>query len=364
MNFTPVPQISSLHPYKPGLPIDELARRYNLDPSKIIKLASNENPLGPSPRAQEVIEKGVQNIHRYPDQHLLIDALSNTYNLHSSNIIIGNGSNDILDLIARVFLGSGFESISSQYAFIVYKIVTQLTGAKNVTVSAKEYGHDLPAMELAINKNTRVIWIANPNNPTGTFVPYQEIRRFLESIPPHIIVVLDEAYFEYLDDDQAIESTKWIQDFNNLIIVRTFSKIYGLAGLRAGYGIGSPQLIELLNRARQPFNMNGLAIEAATAALADTAFKNQSREQNKAGLQMLQQGLAKMGVKYIPSHGNFITVFTEDPMTTYERFLSQGIIVRPVTEYGLTKHLRVSVGTGAENRQFLSTWETLATKLS
>lgn len=363
MHAKPAPHIDELKPYKPGLPIGELARIYNLRPSEIIKLASNENPFGPSPAALAVL-KNTKSVHRYPDQFSLISALSDHYGLSVSNIIIGNGSNDILDLIARVFLNHRQESISSQYAFIVYRIVTQLVGATNVIVPAREYGHDLSAMYAAITKNTRVVWLANPNNPTGTFVHYNKIKSFLKNVPDHIIVVLDEAYFEYLDPSDQIDTTQWIEEFENLIIVRTFSKIYGLAGLRVGYGIGSANSIELLNRARQPFNVNALAMYAAIAALSDTSYVSYSRNQNKKGLALLRAGFQKMTVPFIESYGNFLTVFNEQSTEIYEQLLSKGIITRPITEYGLPNHLRISVGTDAENSHLLKQWDLLLSKTS
>ncbi|HEX9153365.1 MAG TPA: histidinol-phosphate transaminase, partial [Candidatus Saccharimonadales bacterium] len=302
------PQICDLNPYKPGMPIETLARNYGLDPANIIKLASNENPDGMSPAAHEAAQHALLDVHRYPDGFPLRQALASHYGIPESMITIGNGSNDVLDLIARVFLGKGTEAISSQYAFCVYNIVTKITGAKNVIVPALDYGHDLDAMQAAVTDATRVVWIANPNNPTGTHVGYEALERFIENLPEHVIIALDEAYYEYLSDDVIVDTVQWLKRYPQLIIIRTFSKAYGLAGLRVGYGLASTEITDLLNRVRQPFNASHVAIIAATAALADQSFVTQSYERNMAGVNQITTGLDELGLEYIPTSGNFVTV--------------------------------------------------------
>ncbi len=350
---TALNNISSLQPYRPGMPIEELARQYKLDPQEIIKLASNENPLGQSKKVAEVVQKFTQETSRYPDQYKLRRALSEFYDVPEENLVIGNGSNDILDIIARVFLGPNLDSISSEYGFIVYRLVTQLVGANNVIVPADNYSHDLDTMKASINSKTRVIWIANPNNPTGTFVNYSKILSFIKTVPSNIVIVLDEAYFEYLDDEQKMNAINWVKRYPNLVIVRTFSKIYGLAGLRIGYAISSPLVCELLNRVRQPFNVNSLAIEAGVAALSDQKFVAKTKKVNDEGMAQLETGLKKLSKFFIPSKGNFLTVKFDNPQYIHQKLLALGIIVRPLAEYGLSDFLRISVGKNEENEKLL-----------
>jgi histidinol-phosphate aminotransferase len=359
MSISAKDYISQLKPYQPGLPIEAVARKYGLHPEQIVKLASNENPLGMSPKARAALIWSLPEAHRYPDQYALTYALANKLGVDSENIVLGNGSNDVLDLVARTFLGEGDEAISSQYAFSVYPIATQSVGAANVIVPATEYGHDLSAMLLAITPSTKVIWLANPNNPTGTFIPYPRLKIFLAKVPKQIIVVLDEAYYEYLDANERANTTAWLQYHPNLVIARTFSKIYGLAGLRIGYGITSPEVAGLLSRVRQPFNANVPALAAAVAALQDEEFVERSYDGNKAGRLQLLSGLKTLGVECLPAYGNFVTCKVRDAVVVNEGLLNQGIIVRPLAGNGMPDWLRVTVGTQADNRRFLKALEKL-----
>lgn len=346
--------ICDLTPYEPGKPIELVAREYGIAPDNIIKLASNENPFGPSPKALDAVRHASVNIHRYPEQYELLQALANHLGVESNMLLLGNGSNDVIDLVARTFLGHDDEAVSSQYAFAIYAIATQSAGAKNIVVPAKEYNHDLDVMQAAITERTKVIWIANPNNPTGTFIPYSDVKRFLQKIPSHIVVVLDEAYFEYLDPKQRANSIAWLFEHPNLILMRTFSKIYGLASLRVGYGVTSPKTADLLNRVRHPFNVNGLAIAAATAALEDHGFVTKSYTETKKGREQLLQHLQKMQVECLPAYGNFVTIQLNEAEKINDALLKQGVIVRQLASYGMPDCLRVTVGTEIENSRFLN----------
>ena len=268
-------------------------------------------------------------------------------------MVLGNGSNDVLDLIARVFLAPGRSAVFAQHAFAVYPLATLSTGAELIATPARDFGHDLDAMRAAIRPDTRIVWIANPNNPTGNFLPYPEVRRFLESVPAEVIVVLDEAYNEYLPPAERVDTAAWIKDFPNLVVTRTFSKIYGLAGLRVGYALASAAVADLMNRVRQPFNVNNLAIAAAVAALDDTGFVNASYELNRRGMQQLEAGFRTLGLQFIPSSGNFLTFKVVDAAGVNQRLLKQGVIVRPIGGYGLPDWLRVTIGSEAENARFL-----------
>jgi histidinol-phosphate aminotransferase len=345
--------IQNLAPYQPGLPIELVAQKYGLDENKIIKLASNENPHGPSPLALKALQKAADSLHRYPDTHTLTQAIAEHYDIAPESIIIGNGSNDVLDLVARVYLGEGDESIMSEYAFAVYKIAAQSAGGTSVTVPADGYAHDLSAIKNAITDYTKIIWIANPNNPTGTFIPYSELLEFLQEIPENIMVVLDEAYFEYLTPEEQTDSIKWPLKYPNVIVVRTFSKIYGLAGLRIGYGVASPDTAELLNRVRLPFTNNNASLAAAKAALNDTLFTEMSRLENTKERSNVLRELQKMGLECLPSHGNFVTVKIPNTDEVNTALLEKGIIVRPLKAYGMSDWLRISVGLHVENQKFL-----------
>jgi histidinol-phosphate aminotransferase len=344
--------VADLQPYVPGKPIEELQRQYGV--RDVIKLASNENPLGPSKAALAAVAKSSKEMTRYPDGngYTLKMALAEKLRLSPQQITLGNGSNDVLELLARTFAGHGDEVIYSEHAFAVYPLAVKAIGATGIATPAKDYGHDLKAMLKAISPRTKLIFIANPNNPTGTWIESAEVQAFLDKVPEKVLVVLDEAYVEYLEQTES--SVNWLQSFDNLIITRTFSKAYGLAGLRVGYALSHPEIADLLNRIRQPFNVNSLAQAAAVAALGDESYLQQSREVNQTGMLQLTGGFDKMGLKYIPSKGNFITVNVHtNAAEVYDELLYEGVIVRPIAGYGLPQHLRVSIGLEQENQRFL-----------
>ncbi len=349
------PYVRAIAPYPPGKPISELARELGLNEAEIVKLASNENPLGPSPMALAAAQDALHDMALYPDGagFALKAKLSVRLGVAANQIVLGNGSNDILDMAARAFLAPGTSSVYAQHAFAVYPIATQTVGAHGIAVPAKHYGHDLAAMRAAIRDDTRVLWIANPNNPTGTFLPWAEIEAFLATVPPQVLVVLDEAYGEYLPPDERCDTAAWLTRFPNLLISRTFSKAYGLAGLRVGYGVGSVEVIDLLNRVRHPFNINAPALAAAEAALDDSGFLLRSYALNSAGMAQLTAGLADMKVDIVPSKGNFLLVKVGDAARINAELLKRGVIVRPVANYGLPEFLRVSVGLAGQNARFL-----------
>ncbi len=349
--------VRAISPYQPGKPITELAREMGIPVEKIVKLASNENPLGMSPKARKAVEAAIGGIERYPDQFDLIRAVAERAGVAQNQVVLGNGSNDVLDLIARVFLAPGRSAVFAQYAFAVYPLATLSTGAELISTPAKNYGHDLDAMLAAIRPDTRIIWIANPNNPTGTFLPYPELRAFLEAVPPDVVVVLDEAYNEYLPPAERVDTAGWIKDFPNLVVLRTFSKIFGLAGLRVGYALASVAVADLMNRIRQPFNVNNLALAAAVAALDDHLFVAESYELNRRGMEQLVAGLKRLGLEHIPSHGNFVTFKIADAAAINQKLLKQGVIVRPIGGYGLPDWLRVTIGSEPENARFLEALE-------
>lgn len=351
--------IRAISPYPPGKPITELAREMGLPVDSIVKLASNENPLGMSPKALVAVQAALSGLSRYPDQYELIHALAERHGLGMERIVLGNGSNDLLDCVARVFLGPGRSAVFSRHAFAVYPLATQATGAECIEVAAREddYGHDLQAMLLAIRPDTRIVWIANPNNPTGTFLPHAQLRVFLEALPKNVVAVLDEAYNEYLPPALAGDTLSWLGEFPNLLITRTFSKVYGLAGLRVGYGLASAEIIDLMNRVRQPFNVNNLALVAAKTALDDHLFLAESFELNQRGLEQIVAGLKRLGLGHIPAHGNFVAFQVADAAGVNRRLLKQGVIVRPLGNYAMPDHLRVTVGLERENVRFLEALE-------
>jgi histidinol-phosphate aminotransferase len=351
--------VRAIAPYQPGKPISELAREFDLNEAGIVKLASNENPLGVSPLAKQAIQLALGDIARYPDGNgfVLKDAICRHFGVDHGQIVLGNGSNDVLELAARAFLQPNVEAIFSQHAFAVYALVTQAIGAIGVTVPAKSFGHDLAGMQAAITPNTRMLFIANPNNPTGTLLDKSELFAFLRNVPGHVLVVLDEAYDEYLPDVLKAESIDWLAEFNNLIVTRTFSKAYGLAGLRVGFALAHPKVADVMNRVRQPFNVNSIALVAAAAALQDADFVGRSRELNDAGMVQLTAGVQRLGLDYIPSFGNFVCVRTRNAAGVYRRLLESGVIVRPVTGYEMPDYLRVSIGLESENARFLQALE-------
>src|SRR5260221_1225266 len=352
--------VRSIAPYQPGKPISELARELGLKEESIIKLASNENPRGIGPRTRAAIEAAIGEVARYPDGNgfELKSALSKRYGVDAASIVLGNGSNDALELVALAFLGPGRAAVYSQHCFAVYPVATQARGARSIIVAAKDYGHDLEAMAKAIDEETYVVWIANPNNPTGTFAKGQQLEAFLRKVPERVLVVLDEAYNEYLAPELRADSVKWLKRHPNLVITRTFSKAYGLAGLRVGYALANPSVADVMNRVRQPFNVNSLALVAAAAALDDMEFVARSYAENLRGMKQLEEGARGLRLEFIPSYGNFITIRVaqggKSAAEIYKRLLRRSVIVRPVGGgYGLPEHLRVTVGTAEENDKFL-----------
>jgi histidinol-phosphate aminotransferase len=351
--------IKAIAPYQGGKPISELAREMGLQVEDIVKLASNENPLGISPKADYAIQEALLDIARYPDGNSfdLRDAVSKKYRVAPNQLVFGNGSNDILELAARAFLTVGCEAIYSQHAFAVYPLVTQATGATGVVVPAKNYGHDLTAMLNVITTKTRIIFVANPNNPTGTLLGKAELLAFLKQVPKSVLVVLDEAYDEYLSVDNKSEAIVWLREFDNLIISRTFSKAYGLAGLRVGFGMCHADIADLMNRVRQPFNVNSIAQVAAIASLADDDFVERSYALNQAGMAQLTHGFNKLGLEYIPSFANFVSFAVKNAGEVNQKLLKKGVIVRPIANYGMPDYLRVSIGLYSENARFLEVLE-------
>jgi histidinol-phosphate aminotransferase len=349
------PYLRGLIPYAPGKPIEEVERELGIRES--VKLASNENPLGPSPMALQALREALPEIHRYPDGsgHRLRHALASHWHVSPDQLILGNGSNELLELAGRCFLLPGDEAVYAEQAFIVYDMVAQITGAKKVTVPLKEFTHDLDGLCAAISPRTKLVFVGNPNNPTGTAVPARVLEAFLESVPPEVLVVLDEAYYEFLPPDLAPDALRFVRDGRLILVLRTFSKIYGLAGLRIGYGIGPAGLIALLNRAREPFNTSSLAQAAATAALGDIAHVARTRAVTEAGRESLTEGCRTLGLPVVPSVANFLLVDVGRPgPATADALLRHGVIVRPMVGYGFATHLRISIGTPQENDRCLA----------
>ncbi len=347
--------IRAIAPYQPGKPISELERELGI--TGIVKLASNENPLGASPKAIAAARAALDEIGLYPDGNgfALKDALVHRYAVAHDQIVLGNGSNDLLELSARAFLTVGDKVVYSAHAFAVYALATQAVGATGITVPAKDYGHDLDAMRhAAVEQGAKMIFIANPNNPTGTFLSGEALRDFMTQLPAHILVVLDEAYNEYLPVEYRYDSVSWLKSFPNLIISRTFSKAYGLASLRVGYALANAQLTDMINRVRQPFNVNSMAQAAAVAAIKDTDFVQQTFELNQRGMKQITDGLRKLGLDYIPSYGNFVAFRIGGATARYRRLLELGVIVRPIANYDMPDWLRVSIGLESQNDKFLS----------
>jgi histidinol-phosphate aminotransferase len=352
--------VRRIAPYIPGKPTSELAREFDLAERDIVKLASNENPRGPSAAVRAAIAAATDELCRYPDGNgfALKAALAARFRVQPEQVVLGNGSNDILELVTQAFLQPGDAAVYSRHAFAVYPLATQARGAHGIEIAAHAMGHDLHAMRHAITPQTKVVFVANPNNPTGTWIPPAELAAFVAAVPEDVVVVLDEAYNEYLDADQQADSAAWIAAHPNLIVSRTFSKAYGLAALRVGYGIMHAKVADMLNRVRQPFNVNALAQAAALAALADDAYVAESRALNRAGMRELEAGLRALGLTWVPSHANFLLVEVGDAGTVYQRLLRQGVIVRPVANYSLPTFLRVTIGLPAENARFLAALRT------
>lgn len=356
MKFQAPEYVRRMAPYQAGKPIGELAREYGLDEASIVKLASNENPLGMPESARAAMLAAAADLGRYPDANgfELKAAIAARYRVPAEWVTLGNGSNDILEIAAHAFMQPGESAVYSQYSFAVYALATQAVGARAIVVPARDHGHDLDAMLAAICDDTRLAFIANPNNPTGTFLPAERIERFIAQVPERVVIVLDEAYNEYLEPGLRFDSTRWLREHPNLLISRTLSKAYGLAGLRVGFGLAQPELTDLLNRIRQPFNVNSMAQAAAVAALADDDFLARSYELNRAGLDQMQRGFADLGLEYVPSFGNFVLVRVGEAAAVYEGLLRAGVIVRPVAGYGLPEWLRISVGLPEENARLLA----------
>ena len=350
------PSLASLPVYIPGRPIEEVAREHGLDPASIIKLASNENPFGPSPKAVTAMEQAVRQLHLYPDGSAtaIKRRLAASLGVEPGNLILGNGSNEILEFVGHAVMGSGVEIVVPEFCFAVYPIVTALFGGRLVTVPTREFAADIPAMLAAITPSTAVVFLANPNNPTGTRTSAEAVQQLLEGVPKDVLVVMDEAYIEFLDDPvdllPAIRSGK----HPNLILCRTFSKIYGLAGLRLGYGIASPALVAAMEKVRQPFNVNSIAQAGALAALDDAEHVQRTRDNNRTGVAYLQQAFGALGLPFVPSHANFVLVQTGNGARVFGELQKRGIITRPMGSYGLPEWLRISVGTPAENARFLT----------
>ncbi|MEP7062794.1 MAG: histidinol-phosphate transaminase [Betaproteobacteria bacterium] len=348
--------IRRIAPYVAGKPIDELARELGLDAASIVKLASNENPRGASPAVVAAVASAAAELTRYPDSNgfALKDAIARRFGVDPREIVLGNGSNDILELVSLAFLRPGDDAVYSRYAFVVYPLATQARGARGIEVPARDFGHDLDAMRAAITPATRVVFVANPNNPTGTWITPASMEHFIASVPDDVIVVLDEAYNEYLAPQDDANATRWIARFPNLIVSRTFSKAYGLAGLRVGYGVMHAAVADIVNRVRPPFNVNALAQSAAIAALADIAYVDASRALNREGMRVLAAGFDALRLRHLPSHGNFIMVDVGDGLAVFQALLRAGVIVRPLANYGLPAWLRVTVGLPDENARLLA----------
>lgn len=356
-----LPGVRGLVPYEPGKPIETLERELGIRNS--LKLASNENPLGPSPKALQAVQSALTTLALYPDGagFALKEAIACRIGMKSGGVTLGNGSNEILELVARAFLGPGTNAVFSRHAFAVYPLVTQAAGAELREAPAlpaahdQPYGHDLAALRARVDAHTRVVFVANPNNPTGTWLDVQALKAFVASLPKNVLVVIDEAYCEYVDRPGYPDASHWLCEFPNLLVTRTFSKIYGLAGLRVGYGLSSVEISQVLNRVRQPFNTNTLAQVAALAALGDEEHVRRSRELNKAGLAQMETAMHARGLPYIPSVGNFISVDVGRPaQEVYQAMLRQGVIVRPIANYGFPQHLRFTIGSAPENERLLA----------
>ncbi len=352
------PGVQQLQPYQPGKPLSDLEREYGI--TNAVKLASNENPYGPGPKTLQAINNSLTQLARYPDGsgHGLKNALSAKLSITPDMITLGNGSNDVLEIIARTFATDVDEIMFSQHAFAVYPIVTQAIGATANIVAAKNWGHDLDAMREAITAKTKIIFLANPNNPTGTWFEKDALNKFLDSLSDTVIVVLDEAYFEFIAHPEYgntlyPDGLDYLPRHNNLIVTRTFSKAYGLAGLRAGYAVSHPDVANLLNRVRQPFNLNSVALAAAEAALSDHEHLERCIALNAEQYRHYTTSLDKAGIEYIPSAGNFVCVKVGGGARSYEELLLQGVITRPVANYGMPEYLRISIGSAAENDKCL-----------
>ena len=347
------PQLKNLIAYEPGKPIEDVAREHGLDPDAIVKLASNENPLGPSPKAVEAMQEAVKIAHLYPDGggYRLRNAIAEKFGMGRKNIVLGNGSNEIIELVGHSFLSKGDSVVVADHAFVVYKLMATLFGAETIEVPDPGFVHDLDAMAAAIKPDTKEVFVANPNNPTGTMVSQDDIERFLDKVPDHVVVIFDEAYYEFLDTPP--DTLKFVRAGRNVIVLRTFSKIQGLAALRIGYGIGPASLIEVLQKARQPFNANAIAQAGALAGLADEEHQRSTKEMTDKGRAELQKAFADMGLEYVPSYANFVLVKVGDGDAVFKELQKRGVIIRAMRGYKLPEWIRVTVGTPEQNAKFL-----------
>lgn len=351
--------VRTLTPYQPGKPIEELERELGITSS--IKLASNENPLGPSQQVLLAAQHALQKTHFYPDGgcYEVKQALAKFLSVQTDQITVGNGSENILELIVKAYLHRDDTAVISQYAFLTIPILIQSYGTQAKVVPALEWGHDIAGMIKAVDKKTRVLFLVNPNNPTGTYTNKTDFLLLMESVPPHVLIVVDEAYSEYITNADYPDALHYLSRFPNLVITRTFSKVYGLAALRLGYAVSSPEIADMLNRSRLPFNVNSIAAKAACAALNDQEHVKASVALNNQGMQQLKNGLDKLNLAYIPSIGNFITVDVGDATHVYQQLLLKGVIVRPLAAYGMPKHIRVTIGTTQQNERFLASIESV-----
>lgn len=356
------PWLHDLVSYEPGKPIEDVARELGLKPHEIIKLASNENPLGPSPKALVAMRETLERAHFYPDGggYYLREAIAEKFGFERGNVMLGCGSNEIIELIGKAFLNPGDEIVTARHAFVVYKLMATLFGATTVEVPDPNFAHDLDAMAAAITPQTKEVFIANPNNPTGTMLTQDEIDRFMEKVPQHVIVVFDEAYYEF--NENPPDTLKFVREGRNVVVLRTFSKIQGLANLRIGYGIAKVELIDVLGKTRQPFNTNGIAQAGALASLADDEHQRRTRELTIEGRNFLQRDFEELGLEYVPSFANFVLVRVGDGRAVFDALMKRGIIVRDMNSYGLPDWIRVSIGTMEQNRRFLEVFSTLVQK--
>jgi histidinol-phosphate aminotransferase len=348
------PWLRDLVSYEPGKPVEDVARELGLQPHEIIKLASNENPLGPSPKALAAMREALERSHFYPDggAYYLREAIAQKFGFARSNVILGCGSNEIIEFIGKAFLNPGDEIVTARHAFVVYKLMATLFGATTVEVADPNFSHDLDAMVAAVTPKTKEVFVANPNNPTGTLVSQEEIDRFMDKVPDHVVVVFDEAYYEFLENPP--DTLKFVREGRNVVVLRTFSKIQGLANLRIGYGLARPDLIDVLQKTRQPFNVNGIAQAGALAGLLDDEHQRKTREITIEGRDFLQREFGAMGLEYVPSFANFILVKVGDSKAVFKALEKKGVIVRDMTSYGLPEWIRVSIGTMPQNERFLA----------
>lgn len=347
--------VRNLTPYQPGKPIEELERELGIASS--IKLASNENPLGPSPHVIKAAQEALLRAHIYPDGgcYELKQALANYLSVNTQQITVGNGSENILELIVKAYLHRDDTAVISQYAFLTIPILIQSYGCHAKVVPAQNWGHDIDGMIKAIDEKTRVLFLVNPNNPTGTYTNKDDFVKLLKQVPPHVLIVVDEAYSEYINQADYPDALEFLDSYPNLVITRTFSKVFGLAALRLGYAISSPEIADILNRSRLPFNVNTIAAKAACAALQDKQHIKSSVDLNNIGMQQMLSGLNKLGMSYITSLGNFVSIAVHDAVNIYQKLLHEGVIVRPLHAYQMPKHIRVTIGTPEQNERFLET---------